>query len=245
MTAPADVIAIAEREVSYVETGGPHGNDGNYTKFGQWYGLNPAPWCAEFVSWCFFMAGLPLRATTDKGFAYCPSGEAWAKNMGLWVATGSGGFQVGDVAIYGTSIGVHTGIICGPFSARGFDAIEGNTDANGATDGGRVMVRTRDIGWVRGVIRPPWTSAPPAPVPGAPAWPGRNLALTTPHMRGEDVRAVQRKVIAFGSNLTPWGGADGDYGQATKDAVTWWQHAFGLVPDGVVGAATWHTFFSR
>ena len=33
---------------------------GNYTKYGTWYNGGRAlsePWCAEFVSWCFYEAG--------------------------------------------------------------------------------------------------------------------------------------------------------------------------------------------
>lgn len=28
----------------------------NYTKYGEWYGLNPAQWCQMFVSWCAWQA---------------------------------------------------------------------------------------------------------------------------------------------------------------------------------------------
>lgn len=31
---------------------------GNYTKYGAWYGLNPAPWCCMFVSWCANEVGI-------------------------------------------------------------------------------------------------------------------------------------------------------------------------------------------
>ena len=31
---------------------------GNYTKYGAWYGVNPAPWCCMFVSWCANEAGI-------------------------------------------------------------------------------------------------------------------------------------------------------------------------------------------
>lgn len=43
----------------------------NRTPYSKWYGL-VGPWCARFVSWCFFHEGLPLPASTSKGFAYTP-----------------------------------------------------------------------------------------------------------------------------------------------------------------------------
>lgn len=35
-----------------------HANVGNanYTKYGKWYGMNPAQWCQMFVSWCAYQA---------------------------------------------------------------------------------------------------------------------------------------------------------------------------------------------
>lgn len=57
-------IAIARSQIGYVEKASnaqlnePRANPGdkNYTKYGAWYGLNPAQWCQEFVSWCAYMA---------------------------------------------------------------------------------------------------------------------------------------------------------------------------------------------
>jgi len=57
-------LAIARSQVGYVEKQSAkdlesfRGNPGNqnYTKYGQWYGLNPAQWCQMFVSWCAYMA---------------------------------------------------------------------------------------------------------------------------------------------------------------------------------------------
>ena len=53
--------------------------------------------------------------------------------------------------------------------------------------------------------------------------------------RGDDVYRVQARLAQYGY----YGGAlDGVFGQATYDAVTWFQRRNGLNPDGVVGAAT-------
>lgn len=47
-------------------------NSNNITPYGQWYGLNEQPWCAMFVSWCAFQAGI-LNSKVPM-FAYCPYG---------------------------------------------------------------------------------------------------------------------------------------------------------------------------
>ena len=53
--------------------------------------------------------------------------------------------------------------------------------------------------------------------------------------RGEDVRKVQQRLRQYGYMSAP---ADGVYGQATYDAVIWFQKKNGLKADGVVGPAT-------
>ncbi|TDG27561.1 hypothetical protein E2C05_22425, partial [Paracraurococcus ruber] len=63
----------------------------------------------------------------------------------------------------------------------------------------------------------------------------RNLWLTAPMMRGDDVLAVQRRLAALGAQIAQ----DGLYGQGTKAAVQAFQRAQTLTPDGVVGLATW------
>lgn len=57
-------------------------------------------------------------------------------------------------------------------------------------------------------------------------------------MRGEDVRAVQRRLIALGFKLPRWG-ADGSFGEESADATKAAQARFGLRPrDGRVGRDT-------
>ncbi len=63
----------------------------------------------------------------------------------------------------------------------------------------------------------------------APAAGHRLLYLTSPHMRGPDVRAVQLKIRAE---------PDGIFGPMTDAKVKLWQDAHGLVPDGIVGPKT-------
>lgn len=65
----------------------------------------------------------------------------------------------------------------------------------------------------------------------------RLLRLQSPMMRGEDVRAVQRALLAL-SFTVGTAGADGVYGGMTRAAVTTFQRLKGLRQDGVVGRKT-------
>lgn len=61
---PSKVVEVAKSQVGYLEKRSAKdldsktGNAGrnNYTKFGEWFGVNPALWCAQFVCWCFAQA---------------------------------------------------------------------------------------------------------------------------------------------------------------------------------------------
>lgn len=72
----------------------------------------------------------------------------------------------------------------------------------------------------------------------APAF-NRNLKFGS---EGEDVRAVQKRLLALGYSLGSYG-ADGDFGNATKSAVRAFQSDNGLDADGIVGKQTWEALF--
>lgn len=62
------------------------------------------------------------------------------------------------------------------------------------------------------------------------------LHLTSPHMTGPDVLAVQRQLTNLG--YSP-GELDADYGPTVVAAVQRFQSASKLTPDGIVGDETW------
>lgn len=50
----AAIVSVALGELGYRE-----GENGNYSKYGAWYGYSDAYWCDMFVSWCANKAGYP------------------------------------------------------------------------------------------------------------------------------------------------------------------------------------------
>lgn len=67
-----------------------------------------------------------------------------------------------------------------------------------------------------------------------PAYGWRNLMRGTV---GEDVKALQGDLIALGYSCGKWG-ADGEFGNATYNALKAFQHDHGLVMDGIAGEKT-------
>lgn len=59
-----EFISVLEGEVGYLEKATnsqldsktANAGSNNYTKYGKWYGGNGQPWCAQFISWCGYMA---------------------------------------------------------------------------------------------------------------------------------------------------------------------------------------------
>lgn len=83
----------------------------------------------------------------------------------------------------------------------------------------------------------PAASAAAAPTAAAAAEPtARRLARQDPPLEGEDVRAVQRRLLELGYRQV--GQADGLYGPQTEAAVLAFQKLNGLEADGVVGPQT-------
>ena len=78
------------------------------------------------------------------------------------------------------------------------------------------------------------TEIPPEPAPPA-FWLGRNLKLTYPYMRGDDIKGVQKAVAAAG--YTP-GKIDGVYGPKTENAIIRFQKFADIEVDGIVGPET-------
>jgi hypothetical protein len=154
----------------------------NLTKYGEWYGANGVEWCAEFVSWCFAEAGMPLAITTPKGFAYCPFAVTWFKQHNAWFHRDEPALP-GDCVLYdwnGDGLADHTGIVVSA-GITSITAIEGNTSPSNNTNGGSVMLRNRDYSLILGYGRPAYGAAMNAQVDACkvPGRPGQHWVVTT------------------------------------------------------------------
>lgn len=86
-----------------------------------------------------------------------------------------------------------------------------------------------------------------APAPAQPptlgdhSWPGVEFVWPrTPAVTGDAVRAWQQRLAALGFDID----ADGVYGPQSKQICQVFQRNHGLVPDGIVGRATWNAVFA-
>mgnify|MGYP003533107425 FL=1 len=233
----ADVEAVvrkAEAQLGTVEKP----SYSNRTPYTAWYGL-VGPWCAMFVSWCFWHAGSKLPAIrTAKGFAYCPDIVNWAKKNGCWRPSSSSYVpKRGDIVLF-DFIGrpSHVGIVTGLTADGRVATIEGNTNAAGSRTGGQVMRHNRSrrgstIGYVE--VTNTAAAAPAAAGSGIPHDVLREGAA------GPKVTAIQWTLTFLGH---PTAG-DGDWGRKTTAAVRRFQEGVrrmggDLVADGVWGPRT-------
>lgn len=217
MTTADDVLGVAR---SYLGTSEQPMGSNNAPPFTSAYGMTGA-WCAMFVSFCFYEAGLPLRASSERGFAWVSGGFDWMRAQG-WNFTDPRDAAPGDLVAWNWDGGSydHIGLV---ESVRpdGLVTIEGNV-------GDRVqrLFRAWDSG-ICELARPPFSggSAPTSPLPtDAPA-----LGVFGPGSSGEFVRTIQALVRVS---------VDGVYGPATEAGVKAHQALLGVTQDGVWGPAT-------
>ena len=120
----------------------------------------------------------------------------------------------------------------GQFGAATESAVKAFQKANGLAADGIVGENTcKKLGgvWKGGKATSPVSSA---------SWTlSRLLKRTKPMMKGEDVRAAQNVLIAKGYSCGS-SGADGAFGDGTRDAVKRFQKANGLKADGIIGKNT-------
>ena len=158
-----DVIAIAETQVGYLEGSleGTTAGSNNYTKYGKWYAdyFNSSSfaygaWCAMFVSWCAYEAGVPSSVFTYH--ASCTTGVKWWKEQNCFeYSEYYGGDYIpkeGDVIYFGesrTSMS-HVGLVCYASGGKVY-TIEGNTSGqNGeVNEGGGCFKKSYSLGYSR------------------------------------------------------------------------------------------------
>ena len=149
------ILEVARQELGYEESGN------NNTKYGKWFGLNNQPWCAIFVSWCYYQAGLvkSVAAQTSKGFASCDTGLKWFAKRNKLVPVGQA--QEGDIVFFQFDTDAqpdHVGIILkNQKLSKTLLCIEGNTsptNKGSQSNGGGVYQKKRSYAMVMAVVRP-------------------------------------------------------------------------------------------
>ena len=123
LASSACIIYMAQTQIGYKEKASNSSLDSftdnagteNYTKYGQWYGTNPGPWCAMFVSWCANQVGISTSVIPK--YSVCTTGMNTfiANNVFNYSTTYGGSYtpKAGDIFFTGTSktSSSHTGIV--------------------------------------------------------------------------------------------------------------------------------------
>lgn len=113
-----DIVDVAIGEIGNKEQGN------NSTKYGKWYGMDGAPWCHIFVSYCANRAG--VSASVVPKTASTSDGMAWFKKKGLFKYKGKYTPKRGDIIYFKSAGASHVGIV-EKVSGSVVHTIEGNT----------------------------------------------------------------------------------------------------------------------
>lgn len=103
------LIELAYEQVGIKEGLNPDGSYDNMTKFGIWYGNYGEPWCATFVSWVWYHAGL----SNDLLLKYqgCTAGMQWCLEQGIFEYKENYTPKTGDIVFFLSAGAGHTGIV--------------------------------------------------------------------------------------------------------------------------------------
>jgi len=154
----AAFLAVLTSQLGYREG---HNND---NVFGQWYGANHQPWCAEFQTWGSRHSGCEKVIPR---FAYTPDGAHWFRERGQWHTAP----RVGDLGfVYGPAEGgarIHHVFAVLAVLGSHVLTIEGNTNNTGSATGNGVysLKRLADRGPHGGYGRPKYAAGPALPTP--------------------------------------------------------------------------------
>lgn len=168
------VIRIALNEEGYLEKKSnsqldcktANAGSANYTKYGKWYGLNPALWCAMFICWIFNEAYGETAAKKLLAGKFSAACEEIRQNFIGKKQYHTSNPQIGDIIFFkGTrhAGANHIGIITDVSQGRIY-TIEGNTSGGSYVidNGGGVAKKSYGITYskILGYGRPAYDSLP-------------------------------------------------------------------------------------
>lgn len=157
MVTGEDVLAVAAREIGYHESKDKH------NKYGEWFGLDYAPWCLEFCQWVYHQCGMDLPFAT----ASCGQLLQWYREHQPDCITKkpiAGALVIFDFpnTKYTTD---HVGLFVKADRLK-ITTIDGNTSNGNDSNGGWVQQRTRTWGYAsptfiipRGLVEVDWDKA--------------------------------------------------------------------------------------
>lgn len=142
-TTAEKIIKIIRAEVGYRESF-ENGHWTNHEKYAKelpgfdWVSDQGQPWCATFVSWAFWKAGVYDLLKTPS--ASCDVLASGFKKDGRWSEYPA----IGAVVFYGKPSDLnHTGIVVA-FDADTITTVEGNTNEDGGREGSGVFLKHRN-----------------------------------------------------------------------------------------------------
>lgn len=141
----------------------------NNVKYNTWYYGRPVsgdwyPWCAVFVSWCFYETGIYDRIDGVRNKAGCDPYMRWAKSSNIF----SSKPKVGALVLFDwdhDNSADHIGIVKEIVSNNVIKTVEGNTAIGNDSNGGEVMIRTRYASDIIGYIHVDGNAPAIKPVP--------------------------------------------------------------------------------
>ena len=102
------LLTLALGEVGTVERQDENGNYVNDTKYNHWYNYDGA-WCAMFVSWCWYHAGLSNDLLVK--YMSCTAGMNWSIANGIFHYKEDYTPKSGDIVFFLSNGAGHTGIV--------------------------------------------------------------------------------------------------------------------------------------
>lgn len=208
----------------------------NDTIFGDWYGMPNQPWCAMFVSFCMYKAGVSQNVV--KKFASCTVGWNWFAARG---ETRDRSYipQKGDIIFFDwepDGVLNHVGLVDRVADGIVY-TVEGNHD-----DQVNQFNYSLTSNQIWGYVVPSYTGNEQMLDidinGGNSSGTTTNYPTITKGSSGSYVKIAQNQLIEKGYSLSRYG-ADGIFGGETQQAVKNFQADNGLVVDGIVGPKTW------